>query len=385
MQAESPCHNAPGSSTTCEEGSSKLVFIASNRKGDALFRELKNQYSTATYIPAGYASLPLPFRLLIRSRAVRPHLKGNVRIDGLLREILFHEVRRRLERGIAGTPSDLIFWFPLFALKNELRQHGRLLPITDVAMDDAYFDNFGVPPGKARRFRQNLWEVNSRNCEEVLTLSQWAADSNKRLFPEYSFKIREVGWGPNVASESVDQVFGSVRPNRILCVGHDYYRKGADLYNEVARRLKRKIPDLECLMVGRPGKGLQPASLDSLSCRDSVSPAELATLYQTSKLFLLLSRFEPSAHVVVEAMSFGLPVICTNRGGSFEPLLEGETGFACHPENIDGVVERALCLLENSAVHRHFSLGAYQQATSQWQWRHVAERIMRVAKKVPVR
>jgi glycosyltransferase involved in cell wall biosynthesis len=363
------------------KGNSKLIFVTSTGKGDALFRELKKQYSEACYIPAGPSTLPQPFRSLIRPKAVRRLLKSGVRLDSLFQRIALRDVKRRLEKETPGFKSDLIFWFPWFAVTSELSRYGRLQAITDVAMDDFFFEYFGFPPGKSRLFRKSLYETNYQNCQDIFTLSQWAADSNKRLFPEYSSKIRAIGWGPNVVPASKEQVFGSFRQSRILCIGHDYYRKGADLYNEVARRLKKRIPNLECLMVGRTGKGLDPGSLDSLTCRNSLPPAELTTLYRTSKFFLLLSRFEPSAHVVLEAMSFGLPVICTTRGGSHEPLVESENGFACDPEDIDGVVARALCLLENPAMLESFGQAAYREATERWQWQHVAQRLMRAAKK----
>jgi glycogen(starch) synthase len=99
---------------------------------------------------------------------------------------------------------------------------------------------------------------------------------------------------------------------------------------------------------------------------------------ESSQLYFLLSRFEPSAHVVVEAQLHGLPVICSNRGGSGEAIVEGVTGFTCDPEDLADVVAKTVGLLEDPARLASFSAEARAHAAGYLRWADVADRVQAI-------
>lgn len=96
---------------------------------------------------------------------------------------------------------------------------------------------------------------------------------------------------------------------------------------------------------------------------------DIETEYQQSDIFCLPSLYEGYPNVVVEAMSCGLPVICSNRHENPYIVENGINGYLFNPENEDDIVDtiikvaslsiserqqmgmrnRKLCLSRNSA------------------------------------
>lgn len=70
--------------------------------------------------------------------------------------------------------------------------------------------------------------------------------------------------------------------------------------------------------------------------RGPLKDNELRDHYRNSSLFLQTSRWEGLPLVLVEAMSFGLPIIAMRQTGSAEVLNEGEFGVLIENGDIDG-------------------------------------------------
>ena len=67
----------------------------------------------------------------------------------------------------------------------------------------------------------------------------------------------------------------------------------------------------------------------------------------TTDIFILPSLREGLPTVVIEAMSYGLPVIATDVGGTSELLINGETGFLIKPSDVDSLIKKLSILIEN--------------------------------------
>lgn len=358
----------------------QLIYVASNSKGISLYKELKKFYQNSCYIDAGFRSIPKA--LLILSRLINLSIsfeksrKENVEYYLWLRNKIAKNVMIKVPQLCRnGRKNHILLWFPLFPVPKEWKTYGEISSITDVAIDEVYFENFNIPHGKAREFRKEMCTINFENCDHIFTLSEWAREANQKLYPNPQ-KVKRIGWGPNTKTLSIKDLHATQRKNRILSIGHDYYRKGMDVYNEVSQKLKERIPNLECIVIGRSGKALGYSAMNSLTIYPSASLEQVAFMMKTSKLFMLFSRFEPAGHVIVEAMSHGLPVICSDRYGVVEPILEGETGYSCNINDLGDIVDKAYTLLTDNTKFEQFSRGAYEHAMREWQWQHVAGRIL---------
>jgi glycosyltransferase involved in cell wall biosynthesis len=95
-----------------------------------------------------------------------------------------------------------------------------------------------------------------------------------------------------------------------LFVGGWSYRKGCELWAEVLDRL----PDLRLMHVGGRGDAPFPNS-PRFSHVDPVDQKELPKYYTQAHLFVLASREEGLSLVLIQALSSGLPLVCTDQTG----------------------------------------------------------------------
>ena len=172
------------------------------------------------------------------------------------------------------------------------------------------------------------------------------------------------------AGEAVSAVEGSgdapesaERRLRIGTVARLAPVKDLGLLLEVADRLRRTFPGLECLIVGdgpeRPG--LEAATRDlglSEVVRFTGRVEGVGPILATLDVFVVTSIFEGGVSMsVLEAMAAGLPVVTTAAGGVAEAVQDGETGFVVARDGERGALaaalaERAAALLADEDLRR---------------------------------
>jgi glycosyltransferase involved in cell wall biosynthesis len=111
-------------------------------------------------------------------------------------------------------------------------------------------------------------------------------------------------------------------PPRLLFAGRLLYWKGAHIAIQALAELTRVWPDAQLTIVG---KGKEEGQLRAAAVAHSVAgnthfvswlpQKKLFDLYQTHDLFVYPSLHDSSGNAVLEALSFGLPVICLDLGG----------------------------------------------------------------------
>ena len=121
---------------------------------------------------------------------------------------------------------------------------------------------------------------------------------------------------------------------RFLYVGRFLFWKGMQYGLRAFARLLRDVPDARLTMVGA---GRDDRRWRRLSRALGISPAvewsgwirhaELGALYGSHDVFLFPSLHDSSGSVVLEAMSYGLPVVCFDLGGP-GVLVTRESGIA---------------------------------------------------------
>ncbi len=65
---------------------------------------------------------------------------------------------------------------------------------------------------------------------------------------------------------------------------------------------------------------------------------------------VLCSDSEGLSNAVIEYMGCGKPTVCTNVGGTFELIDDGQTGFLINIGDVPALVKRVITLLENPAL-----------------------------------
>jgi phosphatidylinositol alpha-1,6-mannosyltransferase len=224
------------------------------------------------------------------------------------------------------------------------------------------------PLGSARR-------LSIRQAQGVVAVS---ADTAERA-------VRVQGVLPNrveIISPAIEPTFAAAglsqrarerrSPVRLLTVArlsHADASKGVDQVLRALPAVRAAVPDLEYVIVGDgDGRHALEALARQLGVSNTarfigaISTERLIDTYRTSDVFVMPSRTEGFGMVFAEAMSFGIPVIAGNHGGSREIIEQGKTGFKVNQENLDELCAVLARLAEDSTLRA--SVGAAGRATA---------------------
>lgn len=129
-------------------------------------------------------------------------------------------------------------------------------------------------------------------------------------------------------------------PLRLLSIGKFEPRKNHRLLLKVLKQLKDDGLDFEATFVGEVSSSshfkehaLVVQEIDNLNLHDRVSVAtnvshqDMSKYYENADLFILPASNEPASISLLEAMGYGLPVICADTCGTRWYIEEGKTGF----------------------------------------------------------
>ena len=82
---------------------------------------------------------------------------------------------------------------------------------------------------------------------------------------------------------------------------------------------------------------------------------DLAYIYSNVDVFVLPSRREGLGLAAIEAMSFGLPIVTSNRHGINDYSIEGKTGYKYDPNDYKGFASGIKKILEDPEMRQSMS------------------------------
>ena len=161
-------------------------------------------------------------------------------------------------------------------------------------------------------------------------------------------------------------------PNSIrsLFVGRLEPRKGIDVLLAAVPPLLTRFPNLYVDIVGDdmlPGpdgrtyraqfesEALYDGIRDRVRFHGEVGEEALRGFYRACNVFVAPSRFESFGLILLEAMMFAKPVVCSRAGGMPEVVVEGETALLAEPGDAASLESCLARLIEDAALRR--SLG----------------------------
>ena len=96
-------------------------------------------------------------------------------------------------------------------------------------------------------------------------------------------------------------------------------------------------------------------------------------------LFILPSNYEGLPMVIIEAMSFGKPIVASNVGGISEIVNDGYNGYALE-NNASLFVDKIKFILENKSVYESFSINSKNKYTQELTADIMTERYLKLYK-----
>jgi glycosyltransferase involved in cell wall biosynthesis len=224
-----------------------------------------------------------------------------------------------------------VLWFPF----NGCSWTRFAVPAVATLCDASNF----VVPGYAPQARRIFFAA-AQHCSALITLSRFSQRELSRelhLPPERLVPI-PLGVAPPLPPKPVSLVeaLGSF----VLFVGTMERRKGIDVLARAMAVVQRAAPDLVLVIAGE-------TDLESIAGIDVrvralgyVDDVTLAELYRACRLFAFPSRYEGFGLPVLEAMSYGAPVVATD--GSALPEAGGDAALYVPPENASALAEAIL-------------------------------------------
>jgi len=136
--------------------------------------------------------------------------------------------------------------------------------------------------------------------------------------------------------------------------------KRLDAVLDVFLRLRQRVPARLVLV----GDGPERPALERRVAAEGVGEyvlfagerQDLVAWLSCADLFLLPSAQESFGMAALEAMACEVPVIASRVGGLPEVIDDGDTGFLCNPDDLDGMAERGADLLVDADAHQRIAM-----------------------------
>lgn len=215
------------------------------------------------------------------------------------------------------------------------------------------------PPGRPQRIMERLIKTHVnwylRRAEVVIAPGDATAGHLKEV---HGANIRRMETVPNgldlerfTANPSPTAIgrFGLHGSTIFLTVGRIAKEKCLDTLIAAAPRILREVPGARFVVVGKgPAREHYEEAVRAVGLGGAflftgyLDDASVAGFYANAHAFLMPSRLETQAMVVLEAMHYGLPVICADAGGMRDYVRDGVNGYLYEPGNADALATQAL-------------------------------------------
>lgn len=285
------------------------------------------------------------------------------------------------------------------------------------AYEDAAFDLFKVAKNnniktfydlptlhfqEVRKFHQSEYErfPEFRSCLSALDEPDWKLErkrqelilADKVIVASYSTfnslvvnnidkkKIKIMPYGADFSSIKINKKENN-KNLELLYVGRVTPMKGIHYLIEAVKKIKNKKIKLRIVGLNNyPNNWLEKTisrNNENISLVGSLPYEELASYYLNSDLFVFPSLYEGFGLVILEAMSYGLPVLSSDVGIAADLLKDGQAGEIIDCKNINLLAEKILYYYENRDSLKEmsqktqdkiklYSWGKYRQELSEY-------------------
>lgn len=189
------------------------------------------------------------------------------------------------------------------------------------------------------RFLQNY-------CKAIVGVSKY--DKNNLIVEKITHNVSFVYNGickpltANLPAVNIPECY----TKRILCIARISKQKRFEMFLEIAELL----PNYAFIWIGNQTEILDLPK--NVFCLGNIPNA--GAYNENVDLFILPTNYEGLPMVIIEAMSFGKPIVASNVGGISEIVVNGENGYTVENNSIN-FVEKIELILEDEDVYKQFS------------------------------
>ena len=237
----------------------------------------------------------------------------------------------------------------------------------------------------ARYYSRIRWSA--QQADRIIAVSQFTRDDILRLMPEADANKITVVHEASDESESLagwsdhsQSPISNLQSPFLLFVGTLEPRKNLITLLKAMQRL----PDAVRLVVaGAEGWGDSDARrlagdlnvLERVTFSGRVSDAELDALYRTARLMAMPSLYEGFGLPVLEAMTRGTPVVCSNAGALSE--VAGDAALLHDPLDDATLAQHIHAIWHDDTLHAEYRRRGLERA-AQFSWQRAAQETLAV-------
>jgi glycosyltransferase involved in cell wall biosynthesis len=209
------------------------------------------------------------------------------------------------------------------------------------------------------------WRMRSAGFDFVAVSRRSAQDCAAMYFlPESTFRVSYSGV---VAAESprLPQTSGDNRPFHIGFLGTVQPGKGWERVVRATELLRERGKNVVCTIAGDGHDFPQLQQVAAQNASWLRAPGRIQdpsrSFLPTLDVFVLPSEFEGLPLVLPEAMSCGVPCICTDVGGCTEAVRDGREGFVLRKNCPEEIADDIARLIEDRELWLEFSRNGRQR------------------------
>jgi glycosyltransferase involved in cell wall biosynthesis len=167
---------------------------------------------------------------------------------------------------------------------------------------------------------------------------------------------------------------------KILAIGRIIPRKGFLTLVKAMPLIISRIPNVHLNFVGPDGgyrfkieESIKDLKLvDKITLKGIVSEKELERIYEDTDICVIPSTWENNPLTILEASSWGIPVISSNVGGIPKVIKHGYNGFLVPPEDPYELGQAIIKIIKDPVLYHNTSVNALKTVKS-LSWDSIAE------------
>jgi glycosyltransferase involved in cell wall biosynthesis len=224
--------------------------------------------------------------------------------------------------------------------------------------------------------------VLSKNCRKLLPFSKKAKEELLMYFRVPEEKIEIIP--PSIRVPQRPTKKRSDDKITILFVGRQFYRKGGRVVLDLFEKLSERYDNIYLVLKTRtPRSAMIPEDLDRIEKNERVSwisthTHEIESLYLNANIFVLPTMTDFLPLVILEAMSFALPVIATNVYAIPEMIEDGKTGYIVSKGDVEVFEERLTSLIESRSLREKMGMAGRERVKKNFSNEIVNEKLKMV-------
>jgi len=211
--------------------------------------------------------------------------------------------------------------------------------------------------------------------EIVKEMEKWGIKSNN---------VQVIHNGVNV------KLFKPLYENKIydiIWIGRYVPGKGIEYLINSLNELKNEFKNLKVLMIGDgplrnyiEGKVTKTGLVKNINFTDRIANSELPLLYNRSKIFVLTSLQEGVPRTLLEAMSCGLPVVCSNLP-QLRKIVDN-CGFLVKKKDNAGFASAITMILKDEKLAKKLGHNARNKILEKYSWEDTVNKTIELYKEL---